>query len=891
MRKVLPVSSLRISLLSQGHGGSGGAAHVPDEGCTLELCGLLLDPEILFGDASETEHQTHPNEKHTGEREKQMVLTFASSNERLGWAVALRDAALATASPAALELAEAARAIQSNSAGQRKAVLPSANQITAGYAASSRVIVAGTPHSVAAKGEAAAMRASLLSPPVVHVAGASYTESLRLPTVLIGAGSAWSLNAAAAASAAASTAADGAAGHPLANLHRGALAIGGEIGEGERGGGGVPRMRVAELGARVRSGNERTSLALPVDVEADAQLSPLAAAAAAAAKSLRVVDGFPTLSLVSSESRGSGVAIGSGFGPGGLDCVGASPLHVAAFHGNIDSLRAMLVLALAEPGNNSILGGGGGGRSGRSRTPTESKSFSMRGLLGGNARDKEREKGKEREKERGREGVATGSHTGKDAAATGGDWADLLDLEATDALGLTPLALAALKGQESAVAELLSAGADPNCCSAEGGVSGLALAVEAGHARVAGMLLAAGASPDLPRCATLADARAPLSIAAAAADANSVEALLKAGAAADGSVGARGESPLHAAVDALSEDSEVAVSPVAVCCVVRLLLEAGSPPNLPDTRGLSPLHRLALQCYAAELNRSEVSDLARLADLLCRYGARTVVAAHTAPPNCVRLQLTTVAAAAAAAEAAYLKATHAPLISTLAQLPAGTRWLLKSGWQPDSDAQACTACGALFDANFRHHHCRLTGRVVCAKCSSKHASLGWADSGRPVRVCDHAYNALLTAEAGHVGSSRSQAAIAPSSSESSVGKATNRSITPSNSSSSFKAKSASEALFAGARPSVADERSDARGGRGAKSAAAASAASSAASETISELRQRGEKVFFFFLNVISLSLGEVSKDQSYMSGTVCKHISRLNCKHLYTARLNWPKSR
>jgi hypothetical protein len=44
-------------------------------------------------------------------------------------------------------------------------------------------------------------------------------------------------------------------------------------------------------------------------------------------------------------------------------------------------------------------------------------------------------------------------------------------------------------------------------------------------------------------------------------------------------------------------------------------------------------------------------------------------------------------------------------------------------WIPDDDVAECMACSNKFTMLLRKHHCRLCGRVLCAKCSGKLVTL------------------------------------------------------------------------------------------------------------------------------------------------------------------------
>mmetsp|Transcript_14230 Transcript_14230/g.43153 ORF Transcript_14230/g.43153 Transcript_14230/m.43153 type:complete len:436 (-) Transcript_14230:433-1740(-) len=345
-------------------------------------------------------------------------------------------------------------------------------------------------------------------------------------------------------------------------------------------------------------------------------------------------------------------------------------------------------------------------------------------------------------------------------------------------------------------------------------VSALCLAAEGGHVAAVEALLQARASPSEARCSP-GDMRRPLHLASARASVDVVRALLAAGAAADGgAICAHGVpfsadtpalSPLHVLVEAAALSGREAnrgaarwqgLTADAVCATAQALLEAGHSPCLLAAwpaggarRRVSPLLLLA-QATADSETADEQRDAlwTRLAGVLCRYGARTHMApgseggggggeagASARPSPGARIEfaknLSRVQRAAAVAEAAYAEAEHVPRIDVPAQLPHPLRLLCAhpaNHWELDALAPACTHCAQPFTEGHRRHHCRLTGRVVCAACSSKRASLGWVDSGRPCRVSDAAYNALITAESISHGS---RADLPPAKDQSSAGDA------------------------------------------------------------------------------------------------------------------------
>jgi hypothetical protein len=56
-------------------------------------------------------------------------------------------------------------------------------------------------------------------------------------------------------------------------------------------------------------------------------------------------------------------------------------------------------------------------------------------------------------------------------------------------------------------------------------------------------------------------------------------------------------------------------------------------------------------------------------------------------------------------------------------------------WVSDDERTTCTLCERKFNPFFRKHHCRMCGRIICAKCSPSRASLPDLGYQNLVRVC------------------------------------------------------------------------------------------------------------------------------------------------------------
>uniref|UniRef100_A0A8C4QNI0 Zinc finger, FYVE domain containing 9a n=1 Tax=Eptatretus burgeri TaxID=7764 RepID=A0A8C4QNI0_EPTBU len=63
-------------------------------------------------------------------------------------------------------------------------------------------------------------------------------------------------------------------------------------------------------------------------------------------------------------------------------------------------------------------------------------------------------------------------------------------------------------------------------------------------------------------------------------------------------------------------------------------------------------------------------------------------------------------------------------------------------WVPDGKARHCMRCESRFTFTRRRHHCRACGKVFCATCCSRRASLAYMDS-REARVCLDCYADII----------------------------------------------------------------------------------------------------------------------------------------------------
>jgi len=66
-------------------------------------------------------------------------------------------------------------------------------------------------------------------------------------------------------------------------------------------------------------------------------------------------------------------------------------------------------------------------------------------------------------------------------------------------------------------------------------------------------------------------------------------------------------------------------------------------------------------------------------------------------------------------------------------------------WMPDQSCRVCYECDSQFTVFNRRHHCRLCGRVFCAKCTSNSIPVSSNDAksfgevGERIRVCNYCF--------------------------------------------------------------------------------------------------------------------------------------------------------
>lgn len=72
--------------------------------------------------------------------------------------------------------------------------------------------------------------------------------------------------------------------------------------------------------------------------------------------------------------------------------------------------------------------------------------------------------------------------------------------------------------------------------------------------------------------------------------------------------------------------------------------------------------------------------------------------------------------------------------------------VLRDFWMPDDSCRVCYDCDSQFTVFNRRHHCRLCGRIFCAKCTSNFVPVSFDDSrnmqeecDRKIRVCNYCF--------------------------------------------------------------------------------------------------------------------------------------------------------
>ena len=192
-------------------------------------------------------------------------------------------------------------------------------------------------------------------------------------------------------------------------------------------------------------------------------------------------------------------------------------------------------------------------------------------------------------------------------------------LDPRDAMGMTPLMLAAQNGHEDAAFHLLQLGADP-AVQDDGGRVALHYAAESGHENIVRVLLERG------RCVDPVDTfgDTPLHLASAGGHPAAVKTLIESGASPNMHDRMYSSTPLHKAargnhaevacallgsgayVDAVNERGRSVLHVAAAyghAEVAGKLLESGADPNLRDLDGEVPLHRAAFYQHMECISR------------------------------------------------------------------------------------------------------------------------------------------------------------------------------------------------------------------------------------------------------------------------------------------------
>jgi ankyrin repeat protein len=169
------------------------------------------------------------------------------------------------------------------------------------------------------------------------------------------------------------------------------------------------------------------------------------------------------------------------------------------------------------------------------------------------------------------------------------------DPKSRDAAGRTPLHVAALAGDTTAMRNLLRAGAEPSAPAQpnaprdiDGGATPLHFAVREGAPDAVRLLLSVGARTD----ARDNRGETPLHVAAAVGDYETVDLLLSRGADPNARDD-RGRTPLHRAATFTPEPGDTPAGPPAADRIITRLVAAGATVDARDRDGRTPLHDAA----------------------------------------------------------------------------------------------------------------------------------------------------------------------------------------------------------------------------------------------------------------------------------------------------------
>jgi ankyrin repeat protein len=288
-------------------------------------------------------------------------------------------------------------------------------------------------------------------------------------------------------------------------------------------------------------------------------------------------------------------------------------------------------------------------------------------------------------------------------------------------MAASPVADAAMRGDEAAVAALITANADVNAPQGDG-MTALHWAAERGHSGIAARLLAAGASP---RAGTRIGRYTPLHLAARGGHARVAGLLIHAGADV-AAITTTGASAVHFAAGSGSAGT------------IALLLDAGADTNARESQwGQTPL------MFAAAAGRTEAVKalLARGAD--ASAAARVVDLAERNRADSTESRARNARIAAIQKERAARLAGATPAGSTPAQRPAA---------RAAADADAGNEPEPLGYAELVGVHGGLTALLLAARQGFADTALALIDGGAGINqpsAGDHTSPLLMAAINGH----------------------------------------------------------------------------------------------------------------------------------------------